>query len=130
MTKKKFGFALFVVLALASIASALSTKTVTTNMASVDDGYGGRVFLQGFVADPTKAQTLGVGRTVVNHTTSVAWQLYTPANCKYRSMSTATIAGPLRTWLGGGPDVRLVHSKGAFTCYTSCTDGELDAMSK
>jgi len=88
------------------------------------DAYGVRV--QGFASNGAEDVNLTIASRTIDMTNEVAWSIYVPdANCKFRTMSTATKQGlkrsvPATTWM-----TRNVHPRSMFINFSGCTSGEL-----
>lgn len=123
--KPTMSLALLLVIILVGAAMAAS---VTTKVVMIPDGLGGYIPMQAYAPNGKKAQNLTAASTTINHSANTAWSLYTPNDCKYRNMSTATKMGLQRTWLGGDRTVQVVNPSTKYVNYSGCTNGELDAM--
>lgn len=97
-------------------------------LVGISDGKGAKVFIQGFAPNGKLGADLTNASTTRDHRNVTSWQLYTPNDCKFRVMSTATKRGKLRTWLGGMRDGKVVNPATPFTNFSGCTSGELDEM--
>lgn len=75
-----------------------------------------------------KDQILGVASTTIDMSDDLSWAVYSPVDCKYRTMTSAAKQGvqktiPAETW-----HVRGVRKGSAFTNFSGCTLGQLERM--
>lgn len=75
----------------------------------------------------SKAQILTVASTTVPMESDLSWSIYAPSSgCKFRTMSTATVAGIQKTVPDGAWHTRGVRDGSAFTNFSGCTLAELE----
>lgn len=91
---------------------------------------GGTITVEtgGVINDKGKDQILGVASTTIDMSDDLSWAVYSPVDCKYRTMTSAAKQGvqktiPAETW-----HVRRVRKGSAFTNFSGCTLGQLERM--
>lgn len=88
------------------------------------DGQKTKIMVHAPVAG--SEQILTVNSTTVDMSSNISWGIYSPVDCSYRTMSTATKAGIQKTIPAGAWHVRGVREGSAFSNYSGCTGAQLE----
>lgn len=71
-------------------------------------------------------EILTVASTTKDNSDYIAWGVYSPVDCKFRTMSTATKSGIQKTIPSGSWLIRGVRDGSAFLNLSGCTGAELE----
>jgi len=113
-------------IAIATIAAVLCLSFVALATPPELPKDGAKIKIMAHAPSAGKDQILTVNSTTVDMSSDLSWGVYSPVDCKFRTMSTSTKVGVQKTIPSGAWHVRGLRDRSRFVNYSGCTAAELE----